>query len=151
MIRNRHGETVEGSWIDVGSRRIRVLGKGEKPRVVPIHSWLLPKLRGAAARAQGDHLFASNRGGGLTAWSVSYNLAQILDRAAVKRVGARAHAFRRAFNDSLRVIGRGYDLERRAVMGHSGSADINLSLYARPSFDRLAELVELAYADDPLF
>jgi integrase len=149
-LRNRHGEPVAGSWIDLDGRRLRVLGKGERARVVPIHSALLPRLQAAAGGASDVFFLRGYQSGGLTAWSLSHILSQILDRAGIKRPGSRAHAFRRAFNDSLIVNGRGYDAERRAIMGHSDTRDVNLSFYARPSVERLAELVERVYLDDPV-
>ena len=71
-------------------------------------------------------------------------------RVGLKDHGVGTHAYRRSFNETLRRNGRGYDLERRLIMGHSIHHDINASRYSAPNIEQLSQLIERAYADDPI-
>jgi integrase len=82
---------------------------------------------------------------------VSWNiLNEPLRRVGLKTRGVGGHAYRRAFNDTLRRNARGYDLERRLILGHSIERDINASRYSTVTLAELAHVVTAAYRDDPI-
>lgn len=148
--RDRSGTFVEQSWVDLGDRALRVLGKGERFRVIPVHPTLYPALVAEYNRQRSSHVIPSYRtGGGLTPSGLLDGLNPLLCSAGVKQPGSAAHSFRRTLNDSLLVNARGYDYERRLILGHSHGGDVNAVSYLRPTLERLRDLVEKAYLDDP--
>jgi integrase len=147
---DRQGERIELSWVDLPKRRFHVLGKGEKPRDVPIHKVLVPLVEGALATSRSPFLLGNLSGGHLWTSGVLRILSGPMLRARVKQPGLGAHAYRRAFNDSLRRNARDRDFERRLILGHSLEGDINASRYASASLDELQETIAFAYCDDPI-
>lgn len=149
QIRTRRGDLTDSSWVDIEGERLHILGKGERYRVVPTHPLLLPLLIAMRSRAGGNAVINRPDGRG-------YNPRRMLDfvtaplrRAGVKEPYAAAHTFRRTFNDTLLVNGRGFDVERRALLGHAPGSNVNERHYTRVTYERLAGLVARAYADCP--
>ncbi len=105
--------------VDEGRRAIRVLGKGDKERVVPIGDTALDALEAylAARGRQRGPLFLNARGGRLTARS-----AHRIVRAWARRVGVTQrvtpHTLRHSF--ATHMLGRGADLRLiQELLGHS--------------------------------
>jgi integrase len=146
----RAGDRVPDSYVDLSRATIHVLGKGEVPRAVPIHYSLLPLLEQAHQTARCQYVFRSLRGSGMSPRGVTYSVNGLLERTGLKQAGCAGHSFRRSLNDTLVENARGYDIERRLILGHSLRNDINASAYTRVRADRLAAAIQFAYADDPI-
>jgi integrase len=151
--RGRHGEMVERSWVDFESRCLRVCGKGEKIREVPIHPILYPLLREEKERATSTWVIDNGRGNYVHRETLRRWVKAVLTRAGVAEPGERVacHAFRHAFNDNLRRTARGFDCERRLLMGHSlMKSEGTNAVYQHYSLGQLAEVVNRVYTDDPI-
>jgi integrase len=148
---DRQGMPVVRSWVDFESRCLRVCGKGEKIRVIPIHPCLWPLLRRAKEQATRANVIHNRSGNYLTREGMESILTRIMVRAGVKEHGTGAHAFRRSFNNNLRQTARGFDAERNLLMGHSlaKSEGIN-AVYQSYTVPQLAEVVSRLYLDDPI-
>ena len=123
--------------IDLGNRRLRVLGKGGKERIVPftraaaaaLRAWLpdrgdLARGDGGAAaarrprgRAAAEPLFVNYRGGRLSTRSVD-RLVRRHAAAAGTRRGISPHALRHSF--ATHLLERGADLRAiQEMLGHA--------------------------------
>ena len=111
---------------------------------------LIPLIEQALVRTDSPFLIGNLSNGPLWTSGLLRILTRPVRRAGLKTPGVGGHAYRRAFNETLRINGRGYELERRVILGHSIENDINASRYSRPSLAELATLVRMAYQDDPL-
>lgn len=127
---DRQGEAVDLSWADLAEGCLHVLGKNEKARDVPIHPTLLQLLSQASSHRDSPYVVGNLSGGPLWTSGVLDILNRPMRRVGLKAPGVGGHAYRRAFNDTLRKNARGYDLERRLIMGHSIERDINASRYS---------------------
>ena len=129
-----------------GASAVRVLGKGEKERIVP----LVAKPRAAVARwlerraelgPQSDALFVHRRGGRLSARSV----ARHLDRYALI-AGARRHVHPHALRHSFatHLLDMGADLRGiQELLGHSSLS--TTQRYTHVSSERLVQVYEDAH------
>ena len=123
--------------IDLGNRRVRVLGKGGKERIVPftraaaaaLRAWLpdrgslVRRPNGAAppagrrGRAAAEPLFVNYRGGRLSARSVD-RLVRRYAAATSTRYGISPHALRHSF--ATHLLERGADLRAiQEMLGHA--------------------------------
>ena len=123
--------------IDLGNRRVRVLGKGGKERIVPftraaaaaLRAWLpdrgalAPRDGGAApasrsrGRAAAEPLFVNYRGGRLSTRSID-RLVRRHAAAAGTRLGISPHALRHSF--ATHLLERGADLRAiQEMLGHA--------------------------------
>jgi integrase len=148
---DRQGVPIERSWVDFDNRCLRICGKNEKLRVVPIHPCLWPLLRRAKENASRATVIHNRSGNYLTREGMEHVLTRIMVRAGVKQPGTGAHAFRRSFNDNLRRTARGFDAERNVLMGHSlvKTEGINAD-YQTYTVAQLAEVINRLYRDDPI-
>lgn len=148
---DRQGMPIERSWVDFENRCLRICGKAEKIRVVPIHPCLYPLLSQARDRATRQWVVHNRSGNHLTREGMESILTKIMQRAGVKEPGTGAHAFRRSFNNNLRQTARGFDAERNVLMGHSlaKTEGINAA-YQTYTVPQLAEVVNRLYLDDPI-
>jgi site-specific recombinase XerD len=112
--------------IDLGSREIRVKGKGRKVRVIPVGEVALVALerylREGRSRlvkdaAQEDHIFLSRNGRPLSSSDVQRRLARYLARAGAPR-GTSPHTLRHSF--ATHLLEGGADLRViQEMLGHS--------------------------------
>jgi integrase/recombinase XerC len=121
--------------VDLGSRRVRVLGKGGKERIVPfnqsttraIREYLKdrhelmrggrPLDRGRPRRRGHDPMFVNYRGGRLTVRSVD-RLVRRYVAATSARTGISPHALRHSF--ATHLLQRGADLRAiQELLGHA--------------------------------
>jgi integrase/recombinase XerD len=129
---------------------VRVVGKGNKERVVPLNDRLRSALaaylpvrqaRLDAVGATSDALFLSQRGAGMA--MSRDGLGQLFDalvkRAGLKVPGRRVHACRHSF--ATHVLAAGADiLSVSELLGHTSVATTQIYLRVDPS--RLASAVE---------
>jgi len=108
--------------VDLRSRMIRVLGKGDKERIVPfgrrahqaLERYLLVRSR---SRPRSDAVFVNARGGRLTDRSVRRLVAQRVRRAALAR-RISPHTLRHSF--ATHLLERGADLRAiQELLGHA--------------------------------
>jgi integrase len=147
---DRQGEVVDLSWADLPAGCFHVLGKNEKARDVPIHPALLPLLFQAQNHRDSPYVVGNLSGGPLWTSGVLEILNRPMRRVGLKAPGVGGQAYRRAFNDTLRKNARGYDLERRLIMGHSIERDINASRSSTVTLAELTHVITQAYRDDPI-
>jgi site-specific recombinase XerD len=112
--------------IDLGSREVRVKGKGRKVRVIPVGEVALDALgrylREGRSRlvkdtAQDDHVFLSRTGRPLSSSDVQRRLARYLARAGAPR-GTSPHTLRHSF--ATHLLEGGADLRViQEMLGHS--------------------------------
>lgn len=135
--------------VDLNAGLARVLGKGNKERIVPVGEKALSAIRAyrerlavekGAPRTEGP-LFLNNRGGRLTARSV----ARILDKT-VEEAGLMAkispHALRHSF--ATHLLDAGADLKVvQELLGHKSLA--TTQRYTHVSIDRMTEAYDRAH------
>ncbi|MBI3130460.1 MAG: tyrosine recombinase [Acidobacteria bacterium] len=132
-----------------GERTLRVLGKGNKERIVPFHSAAEAALKtylgyrsalvAEKGTAGGAAIFLNQRGGRLTPTSVRTFLDKALDEAAV-RSKVSPHALRHSF--ATHLLNAGMDL--RAIQELLGHASLSTTQrYTHLSLEELAK----TYAD----
>jgi len=148
--KDRRGDPIQLPWADLGDQVLHVLGKGEQPRRVPIHPILMPLLANARRHSDNPYVLGNLSSGSLWTSGVLNVINRPMRRVGLKTHGVGGHAYRRAFNDTLRKNARGYDLERRLIIGHSIDRDINASRYSTVTINELLDVVNHAYADDPI-
>ncbi|MFQ5508134.1 MAG: site-specific tyrosine recombinase XerD [Leptospirillia bacterium] len=135
------GLTLDG--IDLHRRRVRVVGKGNRERLVPVGQIAIDRLLGylkharpaLAGKRDDPHLFITRRGGPMTRQTCWYMI-----RARAARCGVRAvspHTLRHTF--ATHLLDNGADL--RVVQAILGHADISTTqIYTHVSRQRLREV-----------
>ena len=134
-----------------GQRTLRVLGKGQKERLVPFHAAAAASLdtylayRGAFLAAKGlpptSALFINQKGGRLTPTSVRAFLARAIEQASL-RAKVSPHALRHSF--ATHLLGRGMDL--RAIQELLGHASLSTTQrYTHLDLEQLAKTYEGAH------
>lgn len=134
-------------WLDLGARRVTVLGKGGKVRQVPVGRPAIEALRSwrqaRSALPAGDAraLFVSQRGARISARSVQLRLAQ-LARALGLGVHVHPHVLRHSM--ASHVLQSSGDL--RAVQELLGHANIaTTQIYTRLDWQHLAKTYDAAH------
>jgi integrase/recombinase XerC len=147
----RVGELValDLSTCDLGSRLLRVRGKGNKERIVPFGepaeealSSYLRDRRALVALGEGtDALFLNHRGGRLTTRSVRRLMDRYL-RLTALRSGLSPHSLRHAF--ATHLLENGCDLRAiQELLGHQSLS--TTQKYTQLSTKRLLEVYEKSH------
>lgn len=134
-----------------GERTLRVLGKGQKERLVPFHAKADEELeaylrhRGALLAAKGlpasPAIFLNQRGGRLTPTTVRTLLRKALENAAV-RARVSPHALRHSF--ATHLLNAGMDL--RAIQELLGHASLSTTQrYTHLSLEELSKTYDKAH------
>ncbi|MCW9050600.1 MAG: tyrosine recombinase XerC [Deltaproteobacteria bacterium] len=131
--------------VDLASRQVRVLGKGNKERILPIGQQACAALRRyraeLAPEAQQEALFLNQRGGRLTARSVQRNLKQRLLQFGLP-TDVTPHALRHSF--ATHLLDAGADL--RVIQELLGHASLSTTQrYTKVSFSHLAEVYDQSH------
>jgi len=150
-LRVSEAVSLDLSRLDFGERTVRVRGKGNKERIVPVGKSALEALRamladreggGRRARRTGDEpLFQNAHGGRLTARSVQRMVAVRLAGVA-SGMGVTPHALRHSF--ATHLLDRGAEL--RAIQELLGHASLtSTQVYTRVSSTRLVRAYAQAH------
>jgi integrase/recombinase XerC len=137
--------------IQADQRSLRVMGKGNKERLLPIHDQAARALEAYLAHRQAflarkglpptPALFLNQRGGRLTPTSVRAFLAQALEKAAL-RARVSPHALRHSF--ATHLLNHGMDL--RAIQELLGHASLSTTQrYTHVDLEQLARTYENAH------
>ncbi|MBI2344394.1 MAG: tyrosine recombinase XerC [Deltaproteobacteria bacterium] len=130
--------------LDLTEQKVRVLGKGQKERIVPVTPKAIGALQDYIARrnelAKGDEtaLFVNRRGGRLTARSVERMIRKYLSATALnKRV--TPHVLRHTF--ATHLLNQGADLRGiQELLGHASLS--TTQKYTHVSVDQLMEVYD---------
>jgi len=136
--------------VDLHSRTIRVTGKGNKQRLVPIgrkaaaaigrYRQALEREAGIGVEAEGA-LFRNNRGGRLTVRSIARILEAIARRIGI-HIPVSPHALRHSF--ATHLLDAGADLRVvQELLGHRSLS--TTQKYTHVSIDRLMETYDKAH------
>lgn len=144
----RVAELVQLNLVDVDlhARMVRVLGKGNKERLVPVGQKCLDALQAwlplrAALAPQEDALFLNHRGGRLTARSVARHLARYGITAGVR---GRLHPHRLRHSFATHLMEGGADLRSiQELLGHSSLS--TTQRYTRVDLDHLMKVYDAAH------
>lgn len=133
-------------WKDVDRRRgtLYIQGKGDRPRVIPIH----PTLNEALARFRPmvfEHVFPGHAGGMMSDGGFFYQTRKLVEASGVEH--ARPHTFRRTVASSLHRNGVA-DATIKALLGWTPDS-IMAAFYLHHTADDLRLALNLLYADDP--
>ena len=147
---NQHSpSTLQGDgWLDLTEQQVHVLGKGSKPRIVPvgtpaiqaIQNWLA--IRSAIKRAQQTPaLFIGQNGTRLTTRSVQLRLGKYAQMLGLP-VHVHPHMLRHSF--ATHILQSSGDL--RAVQEMLGHANLSATqIYTALDFQHLAKIYDSAH------
>jgi integrase/recombinase XerD len=132
-------------WQDVDRKRgtLYIQGKGDRPRVIPIH----PILGEALARFRPipfEHVFPGRNGGMMSDGGFFYQCRKLV---AASGVEAKPHTFRRTVASSLHRNGVP-DATIKALLGWSPDS-IMAAFYLHHTAEDLTSALRVLYADDP--
>jgi integrase/recombinase XerC len=134
--------------IDLGEGMVRVTGKGNKTRVVPmgrmavaaLRNWLARRSELAGADAHPSALFRNTKGGRLSARAVQRLVEQ--NRPACREGGATPHWLRHAC--ATHMLGSGADL--RSIQEQLGHASLSTTQrYTHVSVEALMKVYDAAH------
>ncbi len=142
----RRAELVNLTWADVDfeARELRVVGKGNKPRRVPIHPLLLKVLRERQRKYPNS---ATVLGAGGSMRNVNARPGALLKRAGVDGGNRPAHAFRKTVASVLAEEGVSID-DIEKILGWT-SQSIRGRIYTRTNPNLYDAILKL-YASDPI-
>ena len=136
--------------VDAGARTVRVTGKGNKQRIVPLNPSLLlvlEKYRLARAAefgpaAAGSPLLRTDKGQPLYEKLVYRTVKKYLSQISTSAAHQHPHALRHAF--ATHLLGKGADLNAiKELLGHASLAATQV--YTHLSVDRLKSVFEQAH------
>ena len=125
--------------IDYDNKRIRVLGKGDKERIVYFGDYALEALKnytGSHLNNKNDYVFVNNKGGQLTDRGVRYIIDKIMEKLSVK-VHVTPHVLRHTFATDM--LNNGCDIKVvQELLGHSSLK--TTEVYTHVTNERLKEV-----------
>lgn len=135
--------------VNVAGRTVRVIGKGNKQRMVPLNPSLLlvlEKYRAAHAtefgRATSGPLLRTDKGEPLYEKLVYRTVKRYLSQVSTSAAHQHPHALRHAF--ATHLLGKGADLNAiKELLGHASLAATQV--YTHLSVDRLKSVFEQAH------
>ncbi len=133
--------------IDFTEQKVRVIGKGDKERIVPVTPKAITAaqgyvaMRGAATPAEQTAFFVNRRGGRLTARSVERMIRKYLREASFNKP-VTPHVLRHTF--ATHLLNQGADLRGiQELLGHSSLS--TTQKYTHVSVDQLMEVYDKAH------
>lgn len=137
---------------------IRVLGKGDKQRLIPISDYAISKLgvyiderNRLFSKGDDDHLFLGRRGGKLTRVMIFIIVRDLAQRAGIK-VGVTPHTLRHTF--ATHLVKGGADIRLvQMMLGHESITTTDIythldSSYIKECIERYHPLATLARVED---
>jgi integrase/recombinase XerC len=141
-----HGMDLDA--LDLGSGRVRVLGKGRKERIVPVTAAALVALgrylprRREVTGSDGGPLLVGRLGKRLSRRSIQRVVRGLLERGASHEEGASVHSLRHSF--ATHLLDAGADLMAvKELLGHSSLSTTRI--YTHTSKERLARVYRAAH------
>lgn len=139
--------SVNLSDIDFKSQTLKVLGKGEKERIVPLGSYSIEaineylKKRSELLKGETDALFVNNRGKRITTRQVARIIKKYLNKCAIKK-NVSPHTLRHSF--ATHLLGSGADIRFiQELLGHSSLS--TTQRYARASIEHLMQVYDRSH------
>lgn len=138
--------------LDVRARTVRVLGKGNKERICPIHDGAIEALREwmerraellakPAKKQDPDALFLNFRGGRLTTRSVDRHLVNYVKQLGLQRK-VTPHSLRHSF--ATHLLAGGADIRSiQELMGHASLS--TTQRYTAVSFEQLQKVYDTTH------
>lgn len=130
----RRAEIASLRWDEIGSKNLRITGKGKRTREIPLNGKLVVALNAASAERQGDDwVFPGNQNGHLAPETVGRHASQLLGTSWT------THTLRHAF------LTRAYQIsgDIRSVAALAGHVKLDTSAgYARLPGDALQRIVD---------
>jgi site-specific recombinase XerD len=130
--------------LDLEARILRVLGKGDKVRLVPLPHLVAEMLAGFVAGLDDGPLIRTRSGERMSAQQLRARIRRALERAGVKRApldGRSSHVLRRTCATTLLEGGVATVADVQQVLGHASLSSTTRYL-ARPSAARLLGAIE---------
>ncbi|MCF6767073.1 site-specific tyrosine recombinase XerD [Thiotrichales bacterium 19S11-10] len=139
---------LECSAVSLSQGVIRVIGKGNKERIVPMGQWALEWLERYMSDARGfllagvsdsEYLFLSQKGGAMTRQAFWYRIKAYVKASGVK-VSISPHTLRHAF--ATHLLNHGADLRSvQLLLGHSSIS--TTTIYTHVAKARLQALYQM--------
>jgi integrase len=141
----RRSEAAALTWDRFDGEALRILGKGDRERLVPLPGWAVLALRAIrpASVAPGARILRSARGESLSAEGVRFALASLASRAGV--AGISPHDARRTFISELLDVadlGAVADLAGHASAEQTRSYDRRGERAGREAVARVRSIIE---------
>ena len=145
----RQGEAVHLRWdqIDYGNEQIKLIGKGGKLRLIPLHPTLTAILHKHDLPGRGDYIISARNGGRLSKSCWYLTARGLIDRAGIK-TRAPAHTFRKTVATVMYEHGvRGHVID--GIMGWAPRT-VRERHYIRVAPKAMHEAIRTLYQDDPI-
>ncbi len=140
----RVSEAANLVWQDISfaERIIRILGKGNKERIVPFPEWLKDELlEYSQGKKPQDPVFVSRLGRKLTARAIQQNMQKHADQIGF-RMKVHPHMLRHSF--ATHLLDHGADIRTvQELLGHSSLS--TTQIYTHVSLGRLTKAYEEAF------
>ncbi len=136
--------SLEWTQINIEARIIKVLGKGQKERLVPFYSSLIPLLNEFQSKSDSKYVFINNRQQPLTSRGIQYLLDEHAKKQGIYQK-LHPHMFRHSF--ATHLLDNGCDL--RVVQELLGHANLKTTqIYTHISKERLKQVYNEAHPRD---
>ncbi|MGM9947889.1 site-specific tyrosine recombinase/integron integrase [Floccifex sp.] len=144
----RVSELTQLKWenINLNERMVRVLGKGNKERIVPFFKGFEKQLKSYKVQywqhiAKTDFVFVSKKGSGLTSRGVQYLMQKHADEIDMN-MKVHPHMFRHSF--ATHLLDNGADIRVvQELLGHSSLS--TTQIYTHVSMNRIKEAYQQAH------
>lgn len=120
--------------LDLGSRTVRVMGKGSKQRILPLGEAAIEAIKAylplRSGKAKGDAVFINNRGTRLSNVSVRLRLRALCERLGLLQK-VTPHTLRHSF--ATHMLGNGADIRSvQELLGHAQPTTTQIYTHVLP-------------------
>jgi len=121
---------LQCNQVDWKQGQIRVIGKGDKERLVPLEAWVMDALAAwKQVKPKGNHLFCTLEAGQLSRRYINAMLERYSKRAEIEHVNP--HALRHTYATEL--LGDGFNIrEVQQVLGHANLTTTMVYTHVNP-------------------